>query len=274
MTKQEFLSNEEVVALVIQAQAGSEDAENAIIQNCTRIIAQHIRGWAGGGHDLEDLQQVAYIGLLQAIRAFDTSRDIKFLSYALPCAKGTVKRFIRDNGPVRVPRTIKELAGKIKKEKLEELPVEEIMRRLDIEKAHRITDALRFIQLKSGKPMSLDTTLVADDRAGDHEISLGDTLSGDLNRGVNGEDWLTAYVADEALSQALGVLDKRERQVINLRYFELLNQTDTGQLLGVSQMHISRLERRALDKLAEYMGYSDRRKARTKNKEDVRDKDG
>jgi RNA polymerase sporulation-specific sigma factor len=270
MTKKEFLTNEEMVELIKQAQAGSEDAENAIIGNCVKIIAQHIRGWAGGGHDLEDLQQVAYIGLLRAIRSFDITRDVKFLTYALPCAKGDVKRFIRDNGPVRVPRTIKEIAAKIKREKLEELPVEEIMFQLGIERAKHVTDALHFIQLKSGKPMSLDTTLVADGRAGDHELSLGDTLSGD----INGEDWLDVYVSNETLIQAMRVLDKQERQVISYRYFDLLNQTDTGKLMGVSQMHISRLERRALDKLAEYMGYSDRRKARTKNKADVRDKEG
>ncbi|AMB18751.1 RNA polymerase sigma factor [Bacillus phage Eldridge] len=274
MSKKEFLTNEEMVELVLQAQAGSEDAENAIIGNCVKIIAQHIRGWAGGGHDLEDLQQVAYIGLLQAIRAFDTSRDVKFLSYALPCAKGAVKRFIRDNGPVKVPRTLKEIAGKIKREKLEELSVEEIMFQLGIERAHHVTDALEFIQLKSGKPMSLDTTVVTDRSAADRELSLGDTLSGDINEGINGEDWLTAYVNNEALIQALRVLDKQERQVINFRYFDLLNQTDTGKMMGVSQMHVSRLERRALDKLAEYMGYSDRRKARTNSKKDVRDKDG
>lgn len=270
MTKQEFLTNEEMVELIKQAQAGSEDAENAIIGNCVKIIAQHIRGWAGGGHDLEDLQQVAYIGLLRAIRSFDITRDVKFLTYALPCAKGDVKRFIRDNGPVRVPRTIKEIAAKIKREKLEELPVEEIMLQLGIERAKHVTDALHFIQLKSGKPMSLDTTVVTDRSAADRELSLGDTLSGD----INGEDWLDVYVSNEALIQAMRVLDKQERQVISYRYFDLLNQTDTGKLTGVSQMHISRLERRALDKLAEYMGYSDRRKARTKKKEEVKDKDG
>lgn len=270
MTKQEFLTNEEMVELIKQAQAGSEDAENAIIGNCVKIIAQHIRGWAGGGHDLEDLQQVAYIGLLRAIRSFDITRDVKFLTYALPCAKGDVKRFIRDNGPVRVPRTIKEIAAKIKREKLEELPVEEIMLQLGIERAKHVTDALHFIQLKSGKPMSLDTTVVTDRSAADRELSLGDTLSGD----INGEDWLDVYVSNEALIQAMRVLSEQERQVISYRYFDLLNQTDTGKLMGVSQMHISRLERRALDKLAEYMGYSDRRKARTKKKEEVKDKDG
>ncbi|AIW03562.1 RNA polymerase sigma factor [Bacillus phage Moonbeam] len=274
MTRVEFLTNEEMVELVIQAQAGSEDAENAIIKNCERLIAQHIRGWAGGGHDLEDLQQVAYIGLLHAIREFDTNKDNKFLSYALPCAKGAVKRFMRDNGPVKVPRTIKELAAKIKKEKLEQHSVKDIMEQLSVPKEKHVVDAIYFIQLKSGKPMSLDTTIVANDYNGDQEISLGDMLAGDINGGLYGEDWVDVFISNEVLSLSLRALSDQERQVITYRYFDLLNQTETGKLLGVSQMHISRLEKRALDKLAEYMGYSDRRKARTKIKEEVHDKTG
>jgi len=274
MTKKEFLTNEEMVELIKQAQVGSEEAENTLIEKNTKLITQQIRPYAGGGHDLEDLQQVAYIGFLKAIRTFNIEVATKFLSYAIPYAKGEVKRFIRDNGPVKTPRTIKELALKIKKRQLEKETVEHIMAELDVPKAKHVIEAIHFIMLKSGKPISLATPVSVTDFAIDREVTLGDTLSGDMNASVPGEDWLTAYVNNEALSQALRVLDKQERQVINFRYFDLLNQTDTGKLMGVSQMHISRLERRALDKLAEYMGYSDRRKARTKKKEEVKDKDG
>jgi RNA polymerase sporulation-specific sigma factor len=269
-----YLTNEEMVELIKQAQAGSEEAENILIENSIKLITQQIRAYAGGGHDLEDLQQVAYIGFLKAIRTFNVEVETKFLSYAIPYAKGEVKRFIRDNGPVKTPRTIKELALKIKKKQLEKETVEHIMEELQVPKAKHVIDAIHFIMLKSGKPLSFSQPVQVDSSALERDVTLGDTISGDINASVTGEDWVDTYVTDEVLAKAMGVLSEQERQVINFRYFDLLNQTDTGKLMGVSQMHISRLERRALDKLAEYMGYSDRRKARTKKKEEVRDKKG
>jgi len=271
---EKYLTNEEMVALIKQAQAGSEAAENTLIEKNTKLITQQIRAYAGGGHDLEDLQQVAYIGFLKAIRTFNVEVETKFLSYAIPYAKGEVKRFIRDNGPVKTPRTIKELALKIKKQQLEKETVEHIMAELEVPKAKHVIEAIHFIMLKSGKPISFNQPIQSDNNALERDVTLGDTLSGDMNASVPGEDWVDTYVTDEVLAQAMGILTEQERQVINFRYFDLLNQTDTGTLMGVSQMHISRLERRALDKLAEYMGYSDRRKARTKKKEEVKDKDG
>jgi len=244
---EKYLTNEEMVALIKQAQAGSEDAENALMVNCTDIIIQHIRGWANGGHDLEDLLQVAYMGLLRAIRSYDVNVDTKFLSYALPCAKGEVKRFIRDNGPVKVPRTIKERAVKIKKHKLEHAPVEEIMEKLGFETELHVTDALHFIMMKSGKPLSLENAMHSS--ADKDDITLGDMLEGD----VNGDSWLEDFISEDALLYAMRVLTDQEKKVIIHRYFDRFNQTVTGALIGVSQVHASRIERRALRKLGEAM---------------------
>lgn len=224
-----------------------EEIQTKLVLEFESLVHALARKFSKGRRHDEDLIQVGMIGLLAAFRRFDPSFGRSFESFAVPTIVGEIKRFIRDKTwSVHVPRRIKELGPKIKSA-VEELTtelqrsprVEEIADYLDVSEE----EILETMEMgKSYQALSVDRSIEADDEGS--AVTLLD-LVGTTEDGYEKTDQRLL------LEKAFTVLTDREKQILQLTYFENLSQKETGEELGISQMHVSRLQRRALQKLRE-----------------------
>ena len=237
-----MLDQEIVLALVKQAQNGDEDAKNKLVEENSPLIKSVIRRYLGKGLEYDDLFQLGCLGFVKAIRNFNEDFGVKFSTYVVPMVMGEIKRFMRDDGAVKISRSIKERAATIKIARnalLQELgrepTVHEISERTDfsvedIATAENATAAVESIQQETGEDgFSLENV-------------LSDTES---------EDTLLERLA---LRQGIEQLPDREAMVIRLRYYHGLTQERTSKVLGVSQVQVSRIEKKALIRLKELLG--------------------
>ncbi|MBP3953304.1 RNA polymerase sigma factor SigB [Bacillus suaedae] len=239
-------NNEEVYEWISQYQKnGDSDVQLKIVKHYEALVRSLSRKFSKGRDYDEDLFQVGMVGLLAAMDRFDGEFGRSFESFAVPTIVGEIKRFIRDKTwSVHVPRRIKELGPKIKKT-VEELTTEyqrsplvhEIAEKLEVTEE----EVLETLEMsKSYQALSVDRSLEADQEGG--EVTLLD-LVGDDDAGYD--------MADKQLllEKAFRVLDEREKQILYYTYFDNYSQKETGDKLGISQMHVSRLQRKALEKL-------------------------
>ncbi|MBN1459280.1 MAG: SigB/SigF/SigG family RNA polymerase sigma factor [Armatimonadetes bacterium] len=212
--------------------------------NLVRYLA---RKFANRGEPLEDLIQVGMIGLINAIDRFDPSRGIRFATYATPTIVGEIRRHFRDRGwAVKVPRRLQELnlaankAVEALTQKLDRAPtVKELAEELEVGEA----EALEAVELGEMYELpSLDTALGGDSDDGRSELA-------DYVGQVDEE--IERFERRARLAEAMRTLTARERKIIQLRFFDNLSQTQVAKQLGISQMHVSRLQQRALAKLRE-----------------------
>lgn len=246
--KKRHSSKEEVLDLIRQFQkTNDKELETELILMYENLVYSLAKKFSKGHRCDEDLVQVGMIGLIAAFRRFDPSVGKSFESFAVPTIVGEIKRFIRDKTwSVHVPRRVKELGPKIKNSvevltaKLQRSPkVEEIAEHLDVSEE----EVLETMEMsKSYQALSIDRSIEADDEGS--VVTLLD-LVGCSEKGYESTD------RQLLLEKAFSVLTNRERQIIQLTYFENYSQKETGEQLGISQMHVSRLQRRALQKLRE-----------------------
>lgn len=224
-----------------------EEAQTKIVMNYERLVQSLARKYSNGKPYHEDLVQVGMLGLLGAIRRYDPTYGRSFEAFAIPTIIGEIKRFMRDKTwAIHVPRRIKELGPKIKST-VETLTIEfqrspqiyEIAEFLDVSE-EAVLEAMEMG--RSYQALSMDYTLDADSEGG--TITLFD-LVGVSDEGYEATD-RRLLVAD-----ALVVLTERERKVIQYMYIDQLSQKEAGNRLGISQMHVSRLQRKAIKKLQE-----------------------
>lgn len=246
LPKQE--SKEQVLKWIEEyQQTESEEAQTNLVLNYTRLVESIARKYSNGKSYHEDIAQVGMLGLLGAIRRYDPSFGRNFEAYAIPTIIGEIKRFLRDKTwAVHVPRRIKELGPRIRATvetlttELQRSPlVPEIAHYLDVE----VEDVLEAMEMtKSYQALSMDHSLDSDSDGG--TITLFDVI------GNNDAEF---EKTDQRLvvSNALSVLSEREKEVIQLTYIEQLSQKETGDQLGISQMHVSRIQRKAIKKLQE-----------------------
>lgn len=241
-------TKEEVLQWIKQYQeTQDEEAQSKIVLNYERLVQSLARKYSNGKPYHEDLVQVGMLGLLGAIRRYDPALGRSFEAFAIPTIIGEIKRFMRDKTwAIHVPRRIKELGPKIKAT-VETLTVEfqrspqisEIAEHLEVSE-EEVLEAMEMG--RSYQALSMDHTLDADSEGG--TVTLFD-LVGQVDDGYEKTDQ-RLLVAD-----ALVVLSEREKQIIQHTYIEQLSQKETGEILGISQMHVSRLQRRAIKKLKE-----------------------
>ena len=229
--------NADRMALIRRAQAGEREAAQQLVEENTGLIWSVARRFFGRGVEPDDLYQLGCVGFLKAIEGFDLSYGTQFSTYAVPKISGEIRRFLRDDGVVKVSRTIKEQAVKIRQArllleqrigrepKMSELSAETGMSPEEIAFAETATGPADSIQRESGED---GFTL---------ELVLGD---------FGAEDKMVEHVA---LRAAIEKLPEREKQVIALRYYHGMTQQASARVLHVSQVQISRLERRAVDML-------------------------
>lgn len=246
--KKSRASNEEVLELIEQFQKSDDkEIEAQLIMMYENLVYSLAKKFSRGQRIDEDLAQVGMIGLLAALRRFDPSIGKSFESFAVPTIIGEIKRFIRDKTwSVHVPRRVKELGPKIKKAveiltaELQRSPrLDELSKHLDVSE-EEILETMEMS--KNYQALSIDRPIDADDEGG--SVTLLD-LVGDNEFGYEKAD------QQLLLEKAFVVLTDREKKIIELTYFENFSQKETGDKLGISQMHVSRLQRRALQKLRE-----------------------
>jgi RNA polymerase sigma-B factor len=224
-----------------------EEIQHKIILTYQDLVESIARKYSKNSMIHEDLVQVGMIGLLAAIKRFDSSFGKTFESFAIPTIVGEIKRFIRDKTwSVHVPRRIKELGPKIKKA-VDELTtqnqksptVKEIASYLGVSEE----EVLETMEMNmSYKALSVDRSIEG--------TSDGSTIS-ILDMIGSNEDGYSQIDLKMLLEKILPILTEREQQIIRCTYFQNMSQKETGELLGISQMHVSRLQRRSLKKLRE-----------------------
>lgn len=227
--------------LLRSAQEGDREAcERAVIEN-NGLIWSVVRRYYGRGVDADDLYQLGCLGFLKAIQGFDFDYGTCFSTYAVPKIAGEIRRFLRDDGTVKVSRTIREQAQMLYtvRERLrQELGREPVLSELS-EATGLPPEEIARIEIATDTPESLQ-----------QETVEGLTLEGTIGTEAPEE----TMVERIALRQAIDRLPEKERMTILLRYFKGLTQQQTARLLGVSQVQISRLERRGLQRLRESFG--------------------
>jgi RNA polymerase sporulation-specific sigma factor len=235
------LTQEEINNKILQAQSGDTDAENFLVENNIGLVRSVVKRFQNRGCEYDDLVQIGSIGLLKAIKKFDFSYNVKFSTYAIPMIIGEIKRFLRDDGMIKVSRNLKEIANKahIAKEALEkdfgrEPTITEIASVLEIPKED-LAVALDSVQ----NTESLYETIHQDDGS---PILLIDRI------GCN-ESEDSDIIDRIALKEVISSLESRERQIIILRYFKDMTQCQVAEKLGMSQVQVSRTEKKILAKL-------------------------
>ena len=231
---------DETRELLRRAKEGDKDAKEKLVTQNTGLVWNVIRGFHGRGYDAEDLFQIGCIGLIKSIERFDLSYDVKFSTYAVPLISGEIKRFFRDDGMIKVSRKWKEEGYKLYQitqklshemgreptmEELSEssgLPVEEIMMALE---ANAEVDSLNKSIPLEGKEVTL------------------------MERIPSEQDMEEKIINNLSIRQAMKNLSDREKQIVTMRYFQNKTQTEIAKEMGVSQVQISRLEKKVLRKM-------------------------
>ena len=225
-------------ALIAAAQAGDEGALEKVILLNAGLVKSIAARFLGRGTEFEDLTQIGNMGLLKAVRTFDLSRGCVFSTYAVPLIFGEIRRFLRDDGALKVSRSVREKAQllystreKLRQELHREPQISELA-----EATGLVVEEIARVDLASAAPESLQS-----------ETEEGLPLEGMLGTAAPEEGMVERIALREAIDQ----LPEKERMTILLRYFKSLTQEQTARVLGVSQVQISRLERRGLQHLRE-----------------------
>lgn len=236
----------------VKEEHNKEDREQKITEN-TGLVYSIIRRFSGRGCEMEDLFQIGMMGLIKAVDHFDDSFQVKFSTYAVPLITGEIKRYLRDNSVIHVSRTLKENGWKAKKA-AEELAVK-LGRDATLEEIAAATelkteDIVVALEANAGVESLYRPTYGKDGK----ELSLMEQISeGEGIRNgqtVNGQDLEKEKILDRMLlRQLLSELEPREKLLIKLRYFEECTQAEAAEELGVSQVQVSRLEKRILGKM-------------------------
>ncbi len=250
------MSMDQISALIARAQAGEKGAREVLIENNLGLVRHIVKRFVGRGYDLEDLFQIGCIGLMKSIDKFDLQMGVKFSTYAVPLIMGEIKRFIRDDGPVKISRTIKENGYKIKTadrafqmKQGREPTVEELAELTGLSMEELV------LAMEANVPVeSIYASIYQDDGS---EVFLVDkVVEGKSGVGRSAGASPIDKEKEELLNhillqQLLGELDAEDRELIRLRYFQNKTQTEVAGRLGISQVQVSRMEKRILLRMRE-----------------------
>ena len=232
---------EHTLALIEKAHGGDKEARETLVEENMGLVYTIVRRFAGRGHEMEDLIQIGSIGLIKAIDKFNSAFDVKFSTYAVPMIAGEIKRFLRDDGMIKVSRSLKETAGKayMVKEALEkkygrEPSLEEISEEIGASR-----EEIVLAMESAAEVESLHKTIYQGDG---NAISLMDKLE---EQGNPNEELLNHMV----LNDVIQTLHEEERMLIRLRYFEDKTQMEVARALGMSQVQVSRYEKTIFKKM-------------------------
>ena len=244
-SKLPVLKAEEKEELFRRIKEGDEEARELYIKGNLRLVLSVIKRFSGSSENMDDLFQIGCIGLIKAIDNFDTTLNVKFSTYAVPMIIGEIRRYLRDNNSIRVSRSLRDIAYRAiyaketyVKNNLKEPTITEIAQEIGIDK-ETIVYAMDAIQ----NPVSLFEPVYTE---GGDTLYVMDQISDKKNREEN-------WVENLSLREAINRLNKRERHIIDLRFYEGKTQTEVAQEIGISQAQVSRLEKNALKAMRNYL---------------------
>ena len=224
---------------IIAAQNGNQEKLEKILKDNNGLTWSIVKRFTGRGYEVEDLYQIGCMGFIKAIKRFDASFDVKISTYAVPYILGEIKRFIRDDGLIKVSRSIKELGIKIRETEQEYIKRE----------GKEITINLLAKKLKVTKEeiaVAIDSTRTIeslnDDNPSDDKLSKLETIS-------TGTDEANMIINKISIKELIENLDTREKEIILLRYYKEKTQTEVAQILGITQVQVSRIESRVLSNM-------------------------
>ena len=235
------LTHEEMTRLLLLAQNGDDQARQKLIEGNLRLVLSVIGRFEKRGESPDDLFQVGCIGLMKAIANFDPTKQVKFSTYGVPMIAGEVRRYLRDNAPIRVSRSIRDVAYKVLqcKETMllrmdREPTLDEIARELELPRED-VAEALDAVCA----PLSLHDPVYAD---GTDPLTVMDQVKDNKNTEAT---WMERI----ALRTAFGNLTPREKQILQLRFYDSKTQMEVASILNISQAQVSRLEKGAINTL-------------------------
>ena len=228
--------NEELKKKIIKAQNGDKNALNEIVKENVGLIHSIGRRFENRGYEMEDIYQIGAIGMIKAIQKFDFSYNVMFSTFAVTYIIGEIRRFLRDDGMIKVSRKLKYLSAQIKEEKNknEKITIEELAKNLNVEK-----EEILMAITSSEATESLESAI-------DDEGKLA--LINRINTSENNEEKI---VSEMSLRKEIEKLGKKERQIIYLRYYKSQTQKEVAKILGMNQVQVSRLEKKILRNLYE-----------------------
>lgn len=230
-----------LVELIQRSQQGDREAGEQLVVENSGLIWSIARRYFGRGVDPDDLYQLGCVGFLKAIAGFDTAYGTQFSTYAVPKIAGEIRRFLRDDGAVKVSRSLKERAASIK------LTRQKLTGQLGREPT--VSELSEATGLTVEEIAAAETATASAESIHRETGEEGFTLEAVLTDGSQEEQLIERI----ALREAIGRLQERERLVIDLRFFRGLTQDKTAKILGVSQVQVSRIEKKALQELRKYI---------------------
>lgn len=237
-SKIKLIREKDKINLIKKAQKGDIEARNKMVEGNLRLVLSVTQKFSNRGEPLDDIFQIGTIGLIKAIDNFDISQNTRFSTYAVPMIIGEIRRYIRDNSPVKVSRTMKEIAYKVinlKEEILKrtgiEPSLEELSEKLEISK-EMISVSLEAVV----EPLSLDEPVSEENE----NTTLLDQLESE-----NDEFWTDSIVIEERTKN----LSKKEKLILSMRYLKGLTQTEVAKKLNISQAQVSRIEKNIISKI-------------------------
>ncbi len=226
--------------LIRLAQQGDQEAKQALITENAGLIWSIVKRFSNRGYDMDDLYQIGAIGLLKCIEKFDFSYDVKLSTYAVPMMIGEIKRFFRDDGMLKVSRAWKELSARAARMQEEQMQAgAKEMTVGELAQALAVTTEELVQALEAGREIESLSAVRYEDQNG-KGMELGERL---------GKAEEEEIVNRLFLQEALETLPPRERQIITLRYFADQTQTEIAQRLGISQVQVSRIEKKVLEQI-------------------------
>ena len=239
------LTNEEKEQLFTRIKTGDMEARERYIKGNLRLVLSVIKRFSNSSENVDDLFQIGCVGLIKAIDNFDTTLNVKFSTYAVPMIIGEIRRYLRDNNSIRVSRSLRDTAYKAiyarenyVKQHQKEPTITEIAEEIGMEKED-IVYALDAIQ----SPVSLYEPVYTE---GGDTLYVMDQISDKKNKEDN-------WIEDLSLKEALKRLDDREKNIIEMRFYEGRTQMEVAQEIGISQAQVSRLEKHALKAMRTYL---------------------
>lgn len=228
---------------IMEAQNGNEEEMTKLIQENNGLIWSIVKRFTGRGYEIEDIYQIGCIGFIKAIKRFNSEFEVKLSTYAVPYILGEIKRFLRDDGPIKLSRSIKELNVKIKElqkeylnKKGKEITLQELAKELKVSKEEIA------MAIDSGTPIdSLENASYRDNKT-DKTISLIDKISTNTDEALLISNKIT-------IQQLIKDLEDREKEVIILRYYKEKTQMQVAKILGITQVQVSRIEKKVLNSM-------------------------
>lgn len=231
---------------IVKAQNGNEEAMASLVNNNLGLVYNIAKRFVGRGYEQDDLNQIGALGLIKSIKNFNTEYNVKLSTYSVPFIIGEIKRFIRDDGKVKVSRSIKELGYKIKQLQKEyfdkygeEITIKQISDKLKISKE----DIALAIEVNSSSIVTSINEPIYNEKSG-KDMSIEDIIPDNNNQ----ENTITNRLT---INKLIDELEDKEKKIVLLRYFKQQTQAQVASKLGISQVQVSRIEKKILHSMKE-----------------------